>query len=107
MYEENRSQIRDMEKKERSTRILIFQADERHFKGVDRQTGLALRSILSVPLCAKECVIGVLQVVDADADRFNATDLALLEPLATTAATATLGRRKPRVASSSPTPSTT
>jgi PAS domain S-box-containing protein len=63
-------------------------ADERHFKGIDHQTGLALRSILSVPLRVKERVIGVLQVVDADADRFNAADLALLEPLAATAATA-------------------
>jgi two-component sensor histidine kinase len=64
------------------------QADERHFKEVDQQTGLALRSILSVPLRAKEDVIGVLQVVDTEVDRFSSKDLTLLEPLAATAAIA-------------------
>jgi PAS domain S-box-containing protein len=63
-------------------------ADERHFKGVDEQTGLELRSILSVPLRAREDVIGVIQVVDAEVDRFGPTDLTLLEPLAATAAIA-------------------
>ncbi|MBN1486521.1 MAG: PAS domain S-box protein [Anaerolineae bacterium] len=61
-------------------------ADGRHFKGVDQKTGLNLRSILSVPLRAKEGVIGVLQVVDTKANRFQPTDMTLLEPLATTAA---------------------
>jgi len=64
------------------------QADERHFKEVDRQTGLGLRSILSVPLRAEQNVIGVLQVMDIEADRFSPTDLGLLEPLAATAAIA-------------------
>jgi two-component sensor histidine kinase len=63
-------------------------ADERHFKGVDRQTRLALRSILSVPLRSKKDLIGVLQVVDTEADRFSPTDLTLLEPLAASAAIA-------------------
>jgi len=63
-------------------------ADERHFKDVDRQTGLALRSILGVPLRVKEDVIGVLQVVDTEVDRFSPTDLTLLEPLAASAAIA-------------------
>lgn len=62
--------------------------DERHFKGVDRQTGLLLRSILTVPLWVKQEVIGVLQVVDEKINRFNETDLRLLEPLATSAAIA-------------------
>ena len=64
------------------------QADERHFKGVDQQTGLSLRSILSVPLMAKRDVIGVLQVMDTEANRFSPTDLELLEPLAAAAASA-------------------
>jgi len=64
------------------------QADERHFKDVDQQTGLELRSILSVPLQVKEDVIGVLEVVDTGVDRFRPTDLALVEPLAATAAIA-------------------
>jgi hypothetical protein len=32
-------------------------ADERHFKGLDRQTGLPVRSVLSVPLRVKQDVI--------------------------------------------------
>ena len=63
-------------------------ADERHFKGVDQQTGLPLRSILTVPLWVKEQVIGVLQVVDTEVDRFSTTDQELLEPLSASAATA-------------------
>jgi signal transduction histidine kinase len=62
--------------------------DQRHFKGVDQQTGLALRAILSVPLQVKGRVIGVLQVVDAEVDRFKPADLALIEPLAASAAIA-------------------
>jgi PAS domain S-box-containing protein len=64
------------------------QADERHFKGVDQQTGLALRSILTIPLRVKQDAIGVLQVVDTEVDRFSPTDLTLLEPLAASAASA-------------------
>ncbi len=64
------------------------QTDERHFKGVDQRTGLKLRSILAVPLRAKQDVIGVLEVVDEKVDRFKPTDLALVEPLAATAAVA-------------------
>jgi signal transduction histidine kinase/DNA-binding response OmpR family regulator len=62
--------------------------DERHFKGVDQKAGLALRSILSVPLRVKQDVIGVLQVVDAEPDRLNPADLTLVESLAATAAIA-------------------
>jgi PAS domain S-box-containing protein len=60
--------------------------DERHFKGVDQQTGVELRSILSVPLWAKHGAIGVLQVVDTEVDRFSTADLELLVPLAATVA---------------------
>ena len=63
-------------------------ADERHFKGVDEQTGLKLRSILSVPLRVKQVVIGVLQVVDGKVNRFGAIDARLMEPLAAAAAVA-------------------
>ena len=62
------------------------QADERYYEGVDQQTGLSLRSILSVPLKVKEDVIGVLQVVDTEANRYSLTDLDVLEPLAAAAA---------------------
>jgi len=46
---------------------------------------LALRSILTVPLRVKNGVIGVLQVVDTEADRFESTDLTMLQLLATSA----------------------
>ncbi len=62
--------------------------DERHFKGVDQQIGLELRSILSVPLKVKQEVIGVVNVVDTEVDRFDPTDLTLVESLAATASIA-------------------
>jgi adenylate cyclase len=55
---------------------------------VDRTTGLNIRSVVGVPLRVRENVIGVLQVVDAEVDRFGPADLELLEPLAATAAIA-------------------
>ncbi len=62
--------------------------DHRHFKGVDHQTGHPLRSILSVPMRSKQKVIGVLQVLDTEVDRFSPTDQALQELLATIASIA-------------------
>ena len=63
-------------------------ADGRHFKDVDRQIGLEIRSILTVPLQVKSGVIGVLQVVDTEVGRFSKADPMLVESLATTAAIA-------------------
>ncbi len=68
-----------------SLTISDAKADERHFRGVDDQTGLELRSILTVPLHARHNIIGVLQVVDTMVDRFDEADQALLESLAATA----------------------
>ncbi|MCB0210003.1 MAG: GAF domain-containing protein [Anaerolineae bacterium] len=62
--------------------------DQRHYKGIDEQLGIEMRSILSVPLRIKQRVIGVLQAVDTQPNRFVAKDQALLEPLAVTAAIA-------------------
>jgi len=62
--------------------------DGRYFGGVDERTGRMLRSILTVPLRAKQAVIGVLQVVDTEVDRFSTTDVELLEILAMSAAIA-------------------
>jgi signal transduction histidine kinase len=62
--------------------------DDRHFKGVDQQTGLRLRSILTVPLQVKDNMIGALQVTDLEVGRFSQVDLVLLEPLAASAAIA-------------------
>jgi len=63
-------------------------SDTRHFKEVDRETGVEQRSILSVPLYAQERVIGVLQVLDTAVDRFRPRDLRLVESLAPAAAIA-------------------
>jgi two-component sensor histidine kinase len=71
-----------------SLNVSDVRTNGRHFKGVDHQTGLDLRSILSIPLLLRDEVIGVLQIADSEVGRFDDTDMALLEPLAATAATA-------------------
>jgi PAS domain S-box-containing protein len=74
-----------------SGRSLIVEdtlASGQYFDGVDDETGLSLRSVLTVPLWTKDDVIGVLQVVDTEVGRFSSSDLTLLEPLASTAAIA-------------------
>jgi PAS domain S-box-containing protein len=63
-------------------------ADERHFKGVDVQTGLEIRSVLAVPMRVKDKVIGTLEAVDAEVARLGVTDRNLLESLAASAAIA-------------------
>lgn len=63
-------------------------ADERHFKGVDQQTGFEYRSILSIPLWAKQQVIGTLHVLDTSVNRFKEIEVTLLESLAAIAAIA-------------------
>jgi PAS domain S-box-containing protein len=75
----------------RSSKSLIVpdaSADERHFRGIELQTGQALRSILSIPLRAQEKVIGVIQAVDTSVDRFKPDEVTLLESLAASAAAA-------------------
>jgi PAS domain S-box-containing protein len=57
-------------------------ADPRHFQGVARTIGLTTRSILSVPLRVRQEIIGALQVVDTQVDRFTPSDLRLIESLA-------------------------
>jgi PAS domain S-box-containing protein len=62
--------------------------DERHFTGVDAETGMEIRSVLAVPLRVKDRVIGTLEAVDAEVGRLAPTDRRLLEPLAALAAIA-------------------
>ncbi|MBI5031092.1 MAG: PAS domain S-box protein [Chloroflexi bacterium] len=62
--------------------------DPRHYKNVDNTTQQALRSILGVPLWAREKVIGVLQVADTEPHRLGEVELHSVEPIAATAATA-------------------
>lgn len=56
--------------------------DDRHFREIDLETGQLLHSILAVPMLVKDQVIGVLQVLDDDIDRFTPKDQALQELLA-------------------------
>lgn len=75
----------------RSGKSLIvpdIQDDERHFKEGSQRSGPETRSVLSVPLRLKRDVIGVIQVVDTEIDRFGQTELMLLESLAATATVA-------------------
>lgn len=64
------------------------QDDERHVGTLGEQIGLELRSVASVPLQVTGTVIGTLQAVDTEAQRFGPEDLRLLEPLAASAAIA-------------------
>ncbi len=61
------------------------QTDARHSKFIDKMTGLELNSILSVPIRSKDLVIGVLQVVDNEPNRFSQQDVPLFETLASSA----------------------
>jgi signal transduction histidine kinase len=63
-------------------------ADDRYYNGVEKRMGMALRSILSVPLRVKERLIGTIQVLDEETGRFDTQDSALLESLAASAAIA-------------------
>jgi PAS domain S-box-containing protein len=64
------------------------QRDERHAGMLGEQIGLALRSVVSVPLQVKGKVIGALQAVDTKAGRFGEDDLTLLGSMAASAAIA-------------------
>jgi signal transduction histidine kinase len=59
-----------------------------YYRGVEQETGLKLRSILSVPLRLKDEMIGVLQVLDRGVDRMQHTDQVLMEAVASAAAIA-------------------
>lgn len=62
--------------------------DPRHNQEAAASTGFYARSILAVPLVVKREVIGVLQVVDTEPDRFSPSDLDLVQALAAVAASA-------------------
>ena len=63
-------------------------ADLRHYEISGRQDDFTVRSMLSVPLKVKGEVIGVLNLVDPQVDRFTQEDLRFIEPIAATAAIA-------------------
>ncbi|MBN1484259.1 MAG: GAF domain-containing protein, partial [Chloroflexia bacterium] len=59
-----------------------------HFPGIDRQTGLDIRSVVGLPLRIPQRIIGALEVVDTAPHRFSTNDVLLLESLAISAAIA-------------------
>jgi two-component sensor histidine kinase len=75
---------------ERGRPILVPDTREsgQYYTKFDEQTGLEVRSMLGVPLRTQRETIGVLIVFDQSLNRFDETDQALLESLATTAAIA-------------------
>ncbi|RMF00705.1 MAG: GAF domain-containing protein, partial [Chloroflexi bacterium] len=54
--------------------------DTRHYKGVDQETKLEIRSLACIPLLSKGHVIGVLNMSDVEVGRFTTDDLKLLDP---------------------------
>ncbi len=63
--------------------------DDRFFRGIDKETGFRTKSVLCVPLKAREKIIGVIQVLNCPTDRaFTEDDLNLLSAIAAHAATA-------------------
>lgn len=48
--------------------------DERHFDTVARKINMRIKSLIGVPLISKDQVIGVLEVINKSAGRFDATD---------------------------------
>lgn len=68
--------------------VVDAQVDARHYRELDTVTGLLTRSVLACPLVVRDKVIGILEVIDEAIDRFDNTHLALLEPLAASAASA-------------------
>lgn len=64
------------------------QADPRHFKEIDQQTGWKTCSVLAVPLRHKKNILGVIEAVDPIEDLFKPEDLSLAESLAASAANA-------------------
>ena len=63
--------------------------DPRFFKGADKKSGFVTRSMICVPMCLKERVIGVLQVINRTGEiPFNDHDLETLKAVATQAVSA-------------------
>lgn len=62
--------------------------DDRHFENVDQQTNFRTRSMVAVPLIAKNRLIGVLEVLNKKNGHFNEEDQEILLALAAQAAVA-------------------
>ncbi len=63
-------------------------ADARFFKDVEQALQFSTRSIIAVPMMARDRLIGVLEVLNKKRDVFNEADLGLLQALSAQAAVA-------------------
>ncbi len=68
--------------------VADVRSDPRHFPAIDHATGLAIRSVISVPVRVGQRLVGVIQALDETPQRFGAEALGLVELLATAAAIA-------------------
>jgi histidine kinase len=66
----------------RALRVDNVATDPRFYTGVDRESGLTTRNLLSAPLVAREGPIGVIQVLNQIGPGFTDDDLTFLETLA-------------------------
>jgi putative nucleotidyltransferase with HDIG domain len=73
-------------KEGRSVRISDAKKDERHFGGVDKQTGYQTRSILCVPLMLDGSAVGALEMVKSIPDHFTTDEEEMLQYFAGQAA---------------------
>ena len=71
-----------------SLMIPDVQKDKRYYRKIEEQLKFDIHSLICVPLKVKNNIIGVLEVVDTQYDRFRESDLTLLEAITTTAAIA-------------------
>ena len=62
--------------------VADVQADDRYYNEIEQLSGLALRSLLNMPLQIEGKIIGVLQVGDSRPNYFDNSHLELIEPLA-------------------------
>jgi PAS domain S-box-containing protein len=63
-------------------------SEPRHYKAIDQQTGIEIRSVIALPLVYRDKLQGVLVCVDDTPDRFDEQDQNLLEAMAGSAAVA-------------------
>ena len=62
--------------------------DKRHFEDIDQKINFSSRSLIAIPLIAKQKLIGVLEVLNKKQGMFNAEDQEILLALAAQAAVA-------------------
>lgn len=81
--------VSNVEKTKKSALINDMSSEKSHFKGVDEKLKYETRSMICVPLFASGSYIGAIQVVNKKGgDRFDESDLTLLDTIANLTAVA-------------------